>query len=268
VLTGLFSVSATDKVRFSQGNLQYRASTDVWRFAEHQWNYVGNANARYGNVYQDGEKSSNTKMAEDYDGWIDLFNWGNSGWENSFPPYNYKKYYGDDINKAITLTAEHANADWGVFNPIINGGDQAGLWRTLSYNEWNYLYSKRTNAKNLRGCATVNGVRGYIFLPDDWVLPAGLTFKTGTSFTNNQYSPSQWDRMEQAGAIFLPAAGMTDDETRSVSNPGTYGYYWTATSYYNSQARYFQFYNGSVSISNYNYKSYGRSVRLVKDTKK
>lgn len=268
VLPGLFSVSETAKVRFSQGNLQYRASTNTWRLAEHQWDYVGSSSANYGNVYQDGEKSSNAKMSAEYDGWIDLFNWGNSGWENSFPPYNYKKYYGDDINKAITLTAEHANADWGVFNPIINGGDQAGLWRTLSYNEWNYLYSKRTNAKNLRGCATVNGVRGYIFLPDDWVLPAGLTFKTGTSFTNNQYSPSQWDRMEQAGAIFLPAAGYTEFEARTLSNVGVYGHYWTATSYTNSYyARFFQFSSGSVTF-NYNYKSYGRSVRLVKDTKK
>ena len=268
VLPGLFSVSETAKVRFSQGNLQYRASTDTWRLAEHQWSYVGSSSANYGNVYQDGEKSSNAKMAADYTGWIDLFNWGNSGWEGTFPPYNYKKYYGDDINKSITLTGEHANADWGVFNPISNGGDQPGLWRTLSYNEWNYLYSKRTNAKDLRGCATVHGVRGYIFLPDDWVLPAGLTFKTGTSFTNNQYSPSQWDRMEQAGAVFLPAAGYTEYEARTLSNVGVWGHYWTATSYTNSYyARFFQFSGGSVTF-NYNYKSYGRSVRLVKDTKK
>ena len=86
VLSGVFSVSETTQVRFSQGNLQYRATTDTWRFAEHQWNYVGNSSANYGNVYQDGEKSSNAKMSATYDGWIDLFNWGNSGWEGTFPP--------------------------------------------------------------------------------------------------------------------------------------------------------------------------------------
>lgn len=34
-LSGLFSVSATKQVRFAKGNLQYRASTNTWRFAEH-----------------------------------------------------------------------------------------------------------------------------------------------------------------------------------------------------------------------------------------
>ena len=36
MLPGAFSVSATQQVHFSQGNLQYRASTNSWRFAEHQ----------------------------------------------------------------------------------------------------------------------------------------------------------------------------------------------------------------------------------------
>lgn len=40
-INGLFSVSATQQVYFSQGNLQYQASTNTWRFAENQWDYVG-----------------------------------------------------------------------------------------------------------------------------------------------------------------------------------------------------------------------------------
>ena len=264
VLSGLFSVSATDKVRFSQGNLQYRASTDVWRFAEHQWDWVGTTNVKYGTVYQDGEKSGNNMMAADYDGWIDLFNWGNSGWENSYPPYNYKKFYGEEIYKSISLVDEHANADWGVFNPISNGGNQPGLWRTLSYTEWNYLYTKRPDAKNLRGRAIVNGIFGYIFLPDDWQLPDGLSFSTA----GNNYSLSQWERMEKAGAVFLPAAGETEDEAKSVTNPGTYGYYWTATCNAASTAWYCYFINtNSTMSSSTGSKAYGRSVRLVKDVK-
>ena len=35
-LKGVFSVSSTKKVYFSQGNLQYRASTNTWRFADKQ----------------------------------------------------------------------------------------------------------------------------------------------------------------------------------------------------------------------------------------
>lgn len=35
-LPGLFSISPTQQVQFSQGNLQYQASTNTWRFAENQ----------------------------------------------------------------------------------------------------------------------------------------------------------------------------------------------------------------------------------------
>lgn len=58
VLPGSFSVSATRQVRFSQGNLQYKASNNTWRFAEYQYEYVGNANSN---------------ISSSYNGWIDLF---------------------------------------------------------------------------------------------------------------------------------------------------------------------------------------------------
>lgn len=47
-ISGLFSVGATQQVWFSQGNLQYRASTNTWRFAENQWDYVGTQNPPFG----------------------------------------------------------------------------------------------------------------------------------------------------------------------------------------------------------------------------
>ena len=42
------------KVYFSRGNLQYQASTNTWRFAENQWDYVGSG--EYGNVYENSIK--------------------------------------------------------------------------------------------------------------------------------------------------------------------------------------------------------------------
>ena len=74
-LTHAFSVSSTKKVYFAKGNLQYRASTDTWRFAENQWDTIG---------------SANMNRSSTYDGWIDLFYYGTSGYNNCFP-YNY--YY-------------------------------------------------------------------------------------------------------------------------------------------------------------------------------
>ena len=146
-LYGVFSVSPTKKVRFSQGNLQYRASTNTWRFAEHQYDMIGKANKNISSTYA---------------GWIDLFGWGTSGYNGKFPymtstePTNYGNGSSD-----ITGT----NYDWGVYNKISNGGNQAGFWRTLTYIEWNYLINSRINAKIKYGVACVNGVDGLIFCP-------------------------------------------------------------------------------------------------------
>ena len=72
-INGLFSVSADKQVYFSQGNLQYQASTNTWRFAERQIDYVGlNSN---GNVYEGGVQCDNALMSSTYSGWIDLFGW-------------------------------------------------------------------------------------------------------------------------------------------------------------------------------------------------
>ena len=62
---GLFSISATEKVRFSQGNLQYRSlgapDAGVWRFAEHQYDFVGDATN--GTVGFAGIKSNNALIS-------------------------------------------------------------------------------------------------------------------------------------------------------------------------------------------------------------
>ena len=64
VVTSSFFVSPTKRVVFSPGNLQYNASTDTWRFALHQWEYIGETNKNI--------------LSKTYDGWIDLFGWGTS----------------------------------------------------------------------------------------------------------------------------------------------------------------------------------------------
>ena len=51
-----FSVSATKKVYFSQGNLQYQASANLWRFAEHQYEMIGESNANISSTDIDTNK--------------------------------------------------------------------------------------------------------------------------------------------------------------------------------------------------------------------
>lgn len=247
-----FSVSADKQVYFSQGNLQYQASTGTWRFAEHQYDMIGDDNAN---------------ISSSYSGWIDLFGWGTSGWNsgaNAYHPYststdNEDYHVGGDYTN--NLTGTYANADWGVYNKISNGGNSAGMWRTLTRDEWKYVIFERTDADELRGSATVNGVTGMILLPDNWTAPDGITFESGMNgYDANTYT-SEWSKMESYGAVFLPAAGHRYGTY--VYGVGSYGSYWSGSTY-DSNNPIYQYFN-SNDVSTYNYDgNYGRSVRLVR----
>ena len=242
-----FSVAANKQVFFSQGNLQYQGNTDTWRFAEDQYDMIG---------------EDNSNISYNYSGWIDLFGWGNSGYNDKYP-YLTSTYGFYDGSNDIDGT----NYDWGVNNKIVNGGNQAGLWRTLTKDEWSYLIDTRTDASSKKGVATVNSVTGLVLLPDDWNLPADVTFTSGANgdFAQNTYSVEDWAKMEANGAVFLPAAGY-----RSVTdmvNIGSQGRYWSSSSYDNTEsysgALFFRSYE--VNASAYGYRRNGESVRLVKD---
>ena len=271
-IRGLFSVSASTKVWFSQGNLQYQGSTNTWRFAENQWDYVGNAS---GNALPSATQSN----------WMDLFGWGTSGYHDNSDTYNTNyypysaststvntsyNYYGYGPSSNMTdpnLVGTSANYDWGVYNDI-KAGDAtiaAGTYRTLTEAEWYYLRYSRTNAANLFGEGSVSGVNGCIFLPDDWTLPDGLTFTAGQSAWSNSYTVTQWEQMESAGAVFLPAAGHRSGTSASVIGAGSYGYYWSST-YRDSRYAYtLYFTSGQITMyENGFYRFHGRSVRLVR----
>lgn len=242
-LPGKFSVSATKKVQFAMGNLQYQASTKKWRFAENQYDVIG---------------EDNKNISSSYSGWIDLFGWGTSGYRKKYPYMTSTDIsdYGDGTNDIVGT-----DYDWGVYNAISNGGNKAGMWRTLTCGEWYYLFDTRTNAKNLRGQATVNGQTGYILLPDGWSTPSGMTFTAAPAdFTTNSYSASEWSRMEAAGALFLPCAGSRNGA--GVDFVGSYGYYWSSTADNYDGADDFNF-GSAIAYVNYDYRDYGDSVRLA-----
>ena len=253
-LPGIFSVGANTKVNFSQGNLQYRPRIKTWRFAVNQYDVAGAAN---NNVYMQAYCSD----------WIDLFGYGTSGWDGGagrYMPYETttnNTEYTEDPN-GNDLTEFYANADWGFYNPIINGGNQTALWRTLTSTEWTYLLNLRPNASQLKGMATVENTPGYVILPDDWTCPSGLTFVTSdTSYTANVYNAANWASMEAAGAVFLPAAGQRTSST--TSNVGTVGNYWS-TSHVNGTTGYaFHIAPSANAMRNNVTYSTGCSVRLV-----
>ena len=255
-----FSVSDTSTVRFSKGNLQYNAVMDVWRFAAKQYLCIGDGNAN---------------VAQDYNGWIDLFGWGTSGWDNganAWQPWSTSTtssdYYpgGEYTNN---LTGDYAEADWGVHNPINNGGNKAGKWRTLTSDEWNYLLNSASVARgNKYGLATLivnsKSYTGVAILPDDWTLPNGLTFTPGyNGFSANTYTTAQWQQMESAGALFLPSAGYRDG--LSVNGVGTDGAYWSSSSLNEYDALFVGFDEDSFYPRANNNRPGAFSVRLVRD---
>ena len=177
LLSGVFTVGENTQVRFSKGNLLYRASSDTWMFAENQYDCMG---------------SDNSNVSPDYSGWIDLYCWGTSGWNSGAEQY---QPYSTSTNNAsyftggspdISLTGEYSDADWAYHNAIANGGQQAGLWRCLTHEEYIYLIETRDNASQKYAYSNVNGVNGLIILPDEWTLPDGLSFtpQSGNWYTN------------------------------------------------------------------------------------
>ena len=257
-LPGIFSVSATTRINFSQGNLQYRPFNNTWRFATTQYAV-------------EGANNNNIILRNACRFWIDLFGYGTSGWNSGAPGYmpyesttsntDYTNYTEDPNGN--DLTDLYANADWGFFNPIMNGGNQGGMWRTLTSTEWNYLLTLRPNAALLRGMATVENTPGYVILPDDWTCPTGITFvNTDTSYTINVYNAANWSTMEAAGAVFLPAAGQRSGS--STTNVGTLGNYWTASHVNGTTGYAFHIAPSANSVRNDITYSTGCSVRLVR----
>ena len=275
-IDGPFSVSESQHVYFSQGNLQYQASTNTWCFAESQWDYVGTQNPITGNPGGTVTGSDNSDISSIYSGWIDLFGWGTSGYNhgaNCYQPWStstsFSDYfaYGSEYNQ-YNLYDQTGQADWG-YNPISNGGNQEDQWRTLTEQEWQYVFNARTTTSGIRYAkANVNNVNGVIMLPDDWSTSTYSLSNTNTydaSFNSNTLTASQWSTLEQAGAVFLPAAGSRNGT--SVGGVGSYGCYWSASRFYHSHADGTYFVNFSdsdlVTPAEYGSPWYGFSVRLV-----
>lgn len=306
---GVFTVAEGKTVAFASGNLQYNAAQGshycadgsvqqgTWRFAEHQYDYIGDANSN---------------ISKTYDGWIDLFGWGTSGYNNTandpsavrYQPWEstktevstipidsvlncetveitgeceweYTQYadatynvhgYGPSTNMPDpNLTGTSANYDWGVYNAISNAGNAAGLWRTLSSAEWGYLFNTRENAQFLWSHSTVNGVRGMIILPDNFQEPSGISWTyQANNWTTNTYTTEQWATLEALGAVFLPAAGQRRITiVNGVQSGGSY----CSSSHNNEFHEYgLGFSDGYLNPQGDNgIRYYGYSVRLVQD---
>ena len=266
-LPGAFSVSATKKVYFSQGNLQYNSNTQQWQFADQQYTYVG---GRKSSDDTSTPLTGNNNVTENgianNKGIVDMFCWvgESSSWNDNL------KIYGITSSAACNATdgygtgkTETLKSDWGNV-PNIGSG-----WFTLSSDEWNYLLNTRNNATNRRTFATVMGKTGMLIFPDDLlVTDKGLTVTIANYTTNMISDATEWSKLEKAGCVFLPAAGSRFGTKPYREYESTEGRYWTTTPYtkYAAQALFLYFTQNKVNHAGLVNRNWGQSVRLVSTT--
>ena len=269
---GKFSVSGTKQVYFSPGNLQYQASTTTWRFAEHQYDFVGGTEDGdpYGNVYAGGNRCDNTLIASDYTGWIDLFGWGTSGYNNKYP-YMTSTTSSDYADGTYDIS--ETEYDWGVHNSI--GTYAAGTWRTPTHDEWVYLLNtdgssgRSDTYRFARG--KVHSVNGLIIFPDGFDPDAAdvtISNPNEVGVDPTTYSDADWAKMETAGCVFLPNTGTRENkEVIFVEDFFSSSFYWSSTHYNNNTAYVFNFNKKTYVNPSYIGHGYcnGEAVRLVRD---
>lgn len=231
----MFSVSATQKVVFSPGNLQWSytgggstpTTHDIkgtgydkgtWRFAPEQFEIIGTDN-QYAIGNASGEYTGKASGdANSYTGWIDHFPWGGSGYGHS-RPFWYRLNYCSDINNSSL-----GDYDWGAFNAIYNpktqNVDPYGTWRTLTEEEFDYMMFQRGNGADTCRYSIVyiqfqsKKVPGTIIYPDG-TSKAAIEAILGTLNNNDinansrkDISETQFKQLEkELGCAFLPDAG-------------------------------------------------------------
>ena len=230
-LSGLFSVNAShDLVYFSQGNLQAEWNWDS-SISNYSWDHFNFATNQYDFI---GATSGNTGLDNPIMPYkVDLFGWSTNNGAN---------YFGINSSKA----KEYYDADfydWGKAN-IQNGGGR-DKWRTPGYDELNYLISTRS-ASTVKGASNArfakvwitggSGYYGFVLFPDNYIHPSLLSDLFKKEDINNCHNyavslhVSDWNKMEAAGAVFLPAGGYRDGTTVTLKLYDTeYGDYWTST---------------------------------------
>ena len=198
-----------------------------------------------------------------YQPWSTSYSY-NFAWDAT-NPYGY----GPSLNMpSPDLINSSANYDWGIYNPISNGGNQSNQWRTLSMDESGYVFNTRSTSTGIRYAkAVVNEVNGVILLPDDWSSSNFMlndTNNDGASYSSNSITASEWNMLEQFGAVFLPITNLRAGTSVEIVE-NVWAGYWLSSRYGSGNAYKIQFSNWSLEPQSIQSRCSGMSVRLIQD---
>ena len=149
--------------------------------------------------------------------------WDCFGESQNFVYYDYVNEYQDTLDHDFFIWSKE------YYYNITNGNGSP--WRTLSIEDWEYLFNKRSTTSGIRFAkGKVGETNGVILLPDNWI-PAAFQLKdiNGGSFASNTVDLDTWkNAFEDNGAFFLPAAGNSTawpPVNRYVKDVGVIGVY-------------------------------------------
>ena len=194
-LKGVFRVSATKLVHMARSNLYFDKNAGggagLYKMARHQY---------------------------------DVYYAQNPGWSATShqTPDTYDKY---DLfpNTVANTTFKNSSSTTPVYYNN-NDTDNSTGWYVLTSTEWDYLYNKRkcstvcgvANARYMR--CRIGDQNGVVFFPDNYEHPVSVQELKGINQGGSnqiQLRVEEWEHMEEAGAAFIPAAGMYESYNTS-----------------------------------------------------
>lgn len=250
ILSGEFTVGTDRKARFSGGNLWYDG-TDFYFESEQ---------------YMSSPASSSNRNNKH----ISHFMWCGR----------------DRYATALTYIDDGATAFFAASGFTVYGNSS---WYTPSHAELMSLLFRRSastvcgvaDARWFKGRINTSGstyINGFFLIPDVFTWPASVTTdpsasinKANAGYSAVSFTASEFNALEQAGIVFLPAAGSRDgsEGSASVSDVNINGYYWIANLLSDPYSEQFGFSGSSIFPSSQNTslkeRYMAQSVRLLID---
>ena len=167
-----------------------------------------------------------------------------------------------------------SNSMTGTINYVIEN-PMTFVTSNSNNNDWYYTGTRETD--NTRWTDSSNEKSVYDPCPQGWRVPDGgydgvwaKAAGSGSYFYDYPYDHTGEgmnfsNKFSSAGNVWYPASGYISYNNAALSGVGTYGCYWTATSYgYSAYCLYFND-SGSVVPSDFNHRANAFAIRCVQE---